>query len=299
MRVNTLVAALLFGATGVAHAYSFLNGYDEARSVEQAVQRIKDQPDKHVLIYFGKPKNCPQCNYTRNILNGGALAARWKAHYVVVNIDIFDPTVEQRAVIEKYNIRWAPVLAFLDRSGKRVAHAKQLRNEKEALLLDEYVSQKLYVKTDFARYYAANFEAKGAERVVPETRVAAAPAKIDDRPRLRDVLAQSHERVTGYDLRRMLPGMRMHKENQDWYLELDLKTGGALEASGSRKDGKDQMRGPGKWYITKKGKLCLDIKSASLDEDWCRHVFRAGEGYYAVKDLRPERLAYRFTLEKT
>ena len=74
MRVNTLVAALLFGATGVAHAYSFLNGYDEARSVEQAVQRIKDQPDKHVMIYFGKPKNCPQCNYTRNILNGGALA---------------------------------------------------------------------------------------------------------------------------------------------------------------------------------------------------------------------------------
>ena len=57
------------------------------------------------------------------------------------------------------------------------------------------------------------------------------------------------------------------------------------------------MRGAGKWYVTRKGKLCLELTSRGVDENWCRHVFRAGGTYYAVKDLRPERLAYRFVLE--
>jgi hypothetical protein len=31
-----------------------------------------------------------------------------------------------------------------------------------------------------------------------------------------------------------------------------------------------------------------------VDENWCRHVFRAGETYYLSKDLRPSRVVYRF-----
>jgi hypothetical protein len=49
--------------------------------------------------------------------------------------------------------------------------------------------------------------------------------------------------------------------------------------------------------VTKKGKLCLELTARDVDENWCRHVFRAGETYYVVKDLRPERLAYRFALQ--
>jgi hypothetical protein len=30
-----------------------------------------------------------------------------------------------------------------------------------------------------------------------------------------------------------------------------------------------------------------------VDENWCRHVFRAGETYYLSKDLRPDRLVHR------
>ena len=57
------------------------------------------------------------------------------------------------------------------------------------------------------------------------------------------------------------------------------------------------MKGAGKWYVTRQGKLCLELTTRGVDENWCRHVFRAGQGYYVVKDLRPERLAYRFALE--
>jgi thioredoxin-related protein len=294
---NAIFALLLCLAASTAQAYSFLYGYEEAPTIAQAVERVKGQPDKHVLIYFGLPKNCPQCNYTRTMLSGGPLSALWKPNYIVVNVDLYHPSGEERQIIEKYRVSWAPVLAFLDGSGRRVAYAKQLRNEKEALLLNEYVSKKLYARTDFNKYYAANFEAKGAERVVPETKVAATPARIDDRPRFRDVLAQKHERLTGDELNSVLAGKRMHKENQDWFLVLDLKPRNALDATGRRKDGKGAMQGPGKWYVTKKGKFCLEISSGGVDENWCRHVFRAGEGYYVVKDLRPERLAYRFALE--
>jgi len=297
IRIALVAAALLVSAAN-AQAYSFLNGYEEAPGIAQALERLKGQPGRHVLIYFGVPKGCPQCNYTRSILSSGELLARWKPNYIVVNIDLYNPNAEERAVIGKFGVTWAPVLAFLDGSGKRVAYAKQLRNEKEAVLLNEFVSQKLYEKTEFGKYYAANFEARGAERAVPATKIATVQ-KIDDRPRLRDVLSQKHERIGGDELKKALAGKRMHKENQDWFLVLDLKEGNALQATGKRKDGKGAMKGPGKWYVTKKGKLCLELTAGGVDENWCRHVFRAGEGYYVVKDLRPDRLAYRFSLEQT
>jgi thioredoxin-related protein len=297
MAIRLLAAAALLAASLAAHAYSFLNGFEEAPTVAQAIARVKDKPDRHVLIYFGSPRGCPPCNYTRDMLNSSAHQTRWKPHYVVVNVDIYAPNAEERRLMNQYGIMWAPVLAFLDGAGKTVAYAKQLRNERELVLLNEFVSQKLYLKTDYPHYYSANFGAKGAERVVPVTKVAA-EQKIDDRPRLRDVLGQTHERVSGEQLKALLPGRRFNKENQDWFLVLDLAPGGALRADGRRKDGKGTAKGPGKWYVTKKGKLCLEITASGMDENWCRHVFRAGETYYAVKDLRPDRLAYRFSLDK-
>jgi hypothetical protein len=70
-----------------------------------------------------------------------------------------------------------------------------------------------------------------------------------------------------------------------------------MQATGKRKDGRGEMRGEGKWYVTRKGKLCLELTAGGVDENWCRHVFRVGEGYYVSKDLRPDRLLYRFSLE--
>jgi hypothetical protein len=298
LKTRVLAGILLCVASAAANAYSFLYGYDEAPTVAQALERVKGQQGRHVLVYFGMPKGCPQCNYTRSMLSSPGHAAQWKPNYVAVNVDIYDPTPDGRALMEQHRIRWAPVLVFLDASGKRVAYARQLRNEKEVVLLNEFVSQKLYVKTDFGKYYAANFEARGAERTVPVTKVAAAP-RIDDRPRLRDVLAQKHERLTGDALKALLAGRRMLKENQDWFLTLDLAAGNSMQASGKRKDGTATMQGAGKWYVTRKGKLCLELTGGGVDENWCRHVFRAGEAYYVVKDLRPDRLAYRFALEQT
>src|SRR6185436_2627843 len=104
------------------------------------------------------------------------------------------------------------------------------------------------------------------------------------------VMAQKHERVTGDALRQLVAGKRMRKESQDWFLKLEFGERNLLDVSGSRKDGRGDMKGVGKWYVTRKGKLCVEVDMRGVDENWCRHVLRAGETYYLSKDLRPDRV---------
>ena len=243
-----------------------------------------------MLLYFGMSEFGPPCKELRALLESDAVRGKWRPNYVVVSIDLFAPTREEREVIEQVRVSWAPVLVFLDGNGKRVAYARQVRGEKEALQLNEFVSQRQYAMSPLGKYSAQDFDPARANRT------AATASRIDDRPRLRDVTAQKHEHLSGAALRQLLAGRRLHKENQDWFLTLELKEKNLLEAEGRRKNGRGEMKGAGKWYVTGKGKLCIELTSRGVDENWCRHVFRAGEAYYVVKDLRPERLAYRFAL---
>jgi len=295
-RVAMLALSLCLAASA-AHAYTFLSGYEEAPNVAAALERVKAQPGKHVLLYFGMSEFCPPCKEARAILNSERVRDKWRPNYVVVNIDIFAPTREEREVIDQVRVSWAPVLVFLNAAGKRVAYARQLRSEQEALLLNEFVAQRQYALSTLGRYSAQDFDSGRMGRIAAEAGAVTGAKRIDDRPRLRDVMAQPHERLTGDALKKLLAGRRMHKENQEWFLTLDLRERNLLEAAGNRKNGRGEMRGTGKWYVTRKGKLCLELTSRGVDENWCRHVFRAGETYYVVKDLRPERLAYRFVLE--
>jgi hypothetical protein len=290
-----LLVLLLACAAPPARAYVFLEGYDTAPDVATALERVRAEPQKHVLLYFGMSEFCPPCREARAILNGDAVREKWRPHYVVVNIDLFAPTPAEREVIDQVRVSWAPVLVFLDAGGRRVAYARQLRSERDATALDELVSQRQYAQSALGRYSAPNF-AGGA----PALAAAAAAPRIDDRPRLRDVLAQPHERLGPAALRPLLLDKRLRKENQDWFLTLDFRERNLLEAAGSRKNGRGDMRGVGRWYVTKKGKLCLELTSAAagLEENWCRHVFRAGETYYLSKDLRPDRVVYRLVPER-
>lgn len=280
-----------------ARAYVFLGGYEEAPTVAAALARLKARPEKHVLVYFGMSTFSEADAETRAVLTSDAVRDRWRPNYIVVNIDLYAPSKAEREVIDQVRVSWAPVLLFLDSTGKRVAYARRLYTERDALLLNDFVSRREYAMSAFSKYSGQNFDYTGAGRSTSSVLVATGVERIDDRPRLRDVLVQKHERLGGEELRKLLPGKRMHKENQDWFLELDLMEGKAMPATGKRKDGRGEMRGAGKWYVTKKGKLCLELTAGGVDENWCRHVFRIGEGYYVSKDLRPDRLVYRFSLE--
>jgi hypothetical protein len=288
-----ILASLALSAAAAASASgNFLQDYDEAPSLAQALERVRAQPEKHVLVYFGQSEFCPPCREARAILNSDAVRLKWRPNYVVVGIDLLAPTKEEREVIGQVRVSWAPVLLFLNGEGKRVAYATQLRGEADAQKLNEFVSQRQYALSSVGRYTAQNYDPALLARA------ASASTRIDDRPRLRDVTSQAHERITGDALRKLLAGTRMRKENQDWFLTLEFKDKGLLEAEGSRKNGRGDMKGLGKWYVTKKGKLCLDLLSRGVDERWCRHVFQAGGTYYVSKDLRPDRVVYRMVRER-
>lgn len=293
IRFALLLATLL---PAFAHATQFLEGYDTAPTVAAALERVRAQPDRHVLLYFDSTGLCPPCREAREILNSEAVRNKWRPHYVVVNIDVFQPTKEEREVIDEMRVAWTPLLVFLSGAGKRVAYSRQLRNERDALLLDDFVSQRQYALSALGGVSAQDYDPRKLAKLALSAGAVTGDKRIDDRPRLRDVLAQEHQRLSREELRKLLSASRMQKENQDWFLTLDLRETGLLEATGRRKDGRGQMQGAGKWYVTKKGKLCLDLDTRGVEEKWCRHVFRAGRAYYGVKDLRPDRVAYRFSM---
>ncbi len=301
---NAIAAMALLACCGPAQAFDFLPGYESAPTVAAALERVRAQPPersrpepaRHVLLYFGMSEFCPPCREARAILASERVRDKWRPNYVVVNIDLYAPTAAEREVIEQVRVSWAPVLVFLDASGKRVAYARQLRSEADALRLDEFVSQRQYALSALGSVSARDYDPGRLRRIAAEAGAVPGTARIDDRPRVGDVTSGPHERLSGDELRRLLAGKRMHKENRDWFLTLELKERNLIEASGRRKDGRGEMQGTGKWYVTRKGKLCVELASRGVDETWCRHVLRAGETYYVAKDLRPGRLAYRFTL---
>lgn len=290
MKRGWWLGVMLLALTGRASAYEFLQGYENAPTLAAALERVRAQPGRHVLLYFGMSEFCPPCREARAVLNSERVRERWRPHFVVLNVDLFAPTPGERELIVQANVSWAPVLLFLDGAGRRVAYARQLRSESEAFALGDLVSQKQYALSALGKYSAQNFKAGDAIR-------ATAAQRIDDRPRLRDVTAQPHERISGDALRKLLLGKRMRKENQDWFLALDFRERQLLEAEGRRKRGSATMRGAGKWYVTKKGKLCLELTARDVDENWCRHVFRAGGTYFLSKDLRADRAVYRMVAE--
>lgn len=297
MYLRSLALLLLLAAPPLARAYEFLPGYESAPTVAAALERVRAQPAKHVLVYFGMSEFCPPCREARAILASDAVREKWRPNYIVVNIDLFAPTRQEREVIDQVRVSWAPVLVFLDSGGRRVAYARRLPSEREALLLNEFVSQRQYALSALGGYSARDFDSGRLGRIAAEAGAVPGTQRIDDRPRLRDVLAKPHERLAAGELRKLLAGRRLHKENQEWFLTLELKEQSLLDAEGRRKDGRGEMRGAGTWYVTRKGKLCVELNSRGVDENWCRHVFRAGEAYYVVKDLRPARLAHRFSLQ--
>jgi thioredoxin-related protein len=305
MTSRVVAFLLLLAVASLAHA-RFLIGYDEAPTLAKAFEQVKADPRKHVLLYVDMSQRCSPCMDVRAILNTDDVRARWRPNYVVVTVDLYAPSKEDREIIEQLKVSWAPVLVFLDGNGRRVTYTRDLVSESQARLLNEYVSQRQYAMSPATRYSGKEFDASLA-RVATEGRIAkeqiagGAPAeqsRVDDRPRLKQVMDHKPVQVKGPELKKLLTGRTMYKENDFWFLDLALGDKNVIQASGRRKDGRANMQGKGTWYVTKKGKLCIELKTGGVDENWCRHVFKVGEGYYVSKDLRPDRFVYRFVLSE-
>ncbi len=95
------------------------------------------------------------------VLSIPEVSATYSRHYVGAHADFgelqLDDHDPRHAMVERYNPRqWRPVLVFLDSQGKEVARVTGgLKSKEDALLLDRFVSERHYLKTDFKTFRAA------------------------------------------------------------------------------------------------------------------------------------------------
>src|SRR4029079_9649731 len=153
-------AASLVGGLSPAHAQPsalFSDRYEQT-TYPEAIERVKRDPDRHVMLYFGMYTGCPPCNFTRNILNGTLLRELYRPSVVLVYVDLRHPRDEaERELAKKHKVRWSPTLLFVDARGRTVARfTRGLNSEREGVLLHEFVTRRLYTKTNAHAYLAAN-----------------------------------------------------------------------------------------------------------------------------------------------
>lgn len=93
-----------------------------------------------------------------SVLKRPEVTARYSRHYLAAHADFgeldLDDNDPGHAMVKRHNPRkLRPVLVFLDGSGKEVARLTGgLKSADDALLLDRFVSEKHYLKTDFVTF---------------------------------------------------------------------------------------------------------------------------------------------------
>ena len=93
-----------------------------------------------------------------SVLKKPEVTARYSKHYLAAHADFgdldLDPNESLQAMIMRHNPRkLRPVMVFLDGSGKEVARVTGgLKSADDALLLDRFVSEKHYLRTDFPTF---------------------------------------------------------------------------------------------------------------------------------------------------
>ncbi len=96
-----------------------------------------------------------------SVLQKPEVKAKYIKHYVGAHADFgeleLDDNDPRHAMVKRHNPRkWRPVLVFLDSEGKEVARLTSgLKSAEDALLLDRFVSEKHYRKSDFSTFKAA------------------------------------------------------------------------------------------------------------------------------------------------
>ncbi len=93
-----------------------------------------------------------------SVLRTPEVAAQYKKHFVGAEADFGELQLDDddpgHAMVKRHNPRkLRPVLVFLDRSGKEVARQiGMLKDKDDALLLQRFVAEKHYLKTDWKKF---------------------------------------------------------------------------------------------------------------------------------------------------
>jgi thioredoxin-related protein len=88
------------------------------------------------------------------VLSGGELEKRYSNDFVVFEAGSPHVYPEGHELRKLTSHRYTPVFVFLDSSGKKVVETAGFRSEREAMVLHEFVTKKIYRKTSLREFMA-------------------------------------------------------------------------------------------------------------------------------------------------
>jgi len=94
------------------------------------------------------------------VLKKPEVTARYSSHFLGAHADFGELELDDKdplhEMVKRHNPRkLRPVIVFLDANGKEVARHRGRLDVDSALLLDRYVSERHYLKSDFATFRAS------------------------------------------------------------------------------------------------------------------------------------------------
>ena len=89
------------------------------------------------------------------MLSGGELKNLYTKDFVVFEAEPPTNYLPDEELRKLSSAHYTPVFVFLDSSGKKVLETRGFRNPREAKALHEFVSKRLYLKTQWPAYLAA------------------------------------------------------------------------------------------------------------------------------------------------
>lgn len=95
-----------------------------------------------------------------SVLKKPEITAKYSKHYLGAHADFGELELDEKdplhEMVKRHNPRkLRPVLVFLDAAGKEVARFRGRLEADEALLLDRFVSERHYLKSDYPAFKAA------------------------------------------------------------------------------------------------------------------------------------------------
>ena len=129
----------------------------------EELENAKEQGKQGILVFF-EMDDCPFCHWMKtNVLNQENVQEYYKKNFLIFSVDIegdvemtnFKGKVmtQKDFAFKENRVRATPVIAFFDLQGKRVMRfTGRTRSTEEFLLLGQFVVDKEYEKTKFAKY---------------------------------------------------------------------------------------------------------------------------------------------------
>jgi hypothetical protein len=106
---------------------------------------------------------------------------------------------------------------------------------------------------------------------------------------LNDLKSQGGVQLTADELKQLMPGAkvmsRYRESTRQWTNEPDGKFVASTTARAHDIGRTRAATAPGTWHVGDNGTYCVTVEWKTINENWCRYIFKVGDKYYGVRSI--------------